>query len=610
MNARKAAYRRREQGRAALLICTCLAVGCSHPRSRVASDDAGPPIRGGTLEIVGNSDVDHLSTTDAYMTTSWWLLGTFARRLLAYPPSSDNSIKIQPVPDIAREVPTAENGGVSPDGLTYTFHLRRGVRWDTSPPREVNAHDVVRAFKLMFNPVGPVGAPAYYTSTIAGMERYADEFARVPGTVEAIREFVNSHEIDGVHAADDTTLVFRLRSPAPDFLYLVASPFTAPVPVEYLDYLTDSPEFRQHTISNGPYRITRYVQNREYLLERNPVWDPRTDAIRPAYMDRIRIRLGLDPQLQQLQIEAGTADMSFGEVIPTAELAALLATDDPTAWVAPSGEFYAGFWYLVINQMGPNNGGALTLRSVRQALALAVDKAAVVQLLGGPQLNRPLRQATPSCAAGYREGADQYVTPRDRGDAVMARRLLADAGFPAGISLRLAYGIFPGTPQTAQALQASLKRAGFEVSLHPFTEAEMIGRLLANSEAARRGEWDLALLGWFPDWYGANNGRSVVSPLFDGRHYAQNYGGYRNRKVDAAIDRALAALSAANAEEAWADAAWQVMEDVGIVPLVEVKQAYARSRRVRNCSWSVQGMSADLNAVWLSDAAPRSAARP
>jgi ABC-type transport system substrate-binding protein len=591
-----------------LLLCACLGAGCSDHRARSLSDDSSPPVRGGTLEIVGNSDVDHLATTSAYMLQSSWLIETFARQLVVFPQPPDDQAHARAAPDLAREVPTWENGGISGNGLTYTFHLRRGVRWNTSPPREVTAHDVVRAFKLMLNPVCPVGAPGYYTSTIAGMERYGELFAQVPGTVPAIRAFVNTHEIEGVHAPDDSTVLFRLRTQAPDFLNLVAMSFASPVPAEYLDYLPDSPEFRQHTLSCGPYRIARYVQGREYLLERNLAWDAGTDPLRPAYVDRIRVRLGMDAQLQQLQIEAGTADLSL-ELIPTAELASLLAIDDATVWLSPPGDAYGGFTYLVVNYVGPNNAGALKRLGVRRAIAVAVDKAAITQLTGGPRLARPLRQAVVSSAAGYRRGADHYLTPGDRGDPALARTLLAEAGCPAGISLRLAYPRDSWFPLAAQALQASLKRAGFDVHLVPSTGADFWGRLLSNPENARSGEWDLALTGWSPDWFGGNNGRSVSSPLFDGRHVGQNspnYGGYQNPEVDAAIDRALAAPSAELAEAAWSDAARRVMDDVAIVPLAEYKLAYGRSRRVRNCTWPFVSLNCELTKVWLANAAPKS----
>ena len=84
--------------------------------------------------------------------------------------SSPNFRKeIQLTPDVATAVPTRRNGGISADGRTYTFHLKKGVRWDTNPPRQVTAADFVREFKLLCNPASPTGAPGYFTSTIVGM---------------------------------------------------------------------------------------------------------------------------------------------------------------------------------------------------------------------------------------------------------------------------------------------------------------------------------------------------------------------------------------------------------------------------------------------------------
>ncbi|MEI6667759.1 MAG: ABC transporter substrate-binding protein [Acidobacteriota bacterium] len=572
------------------------------------ADGFAIPIRGGTLEIVGSNDVDHLASTSAYTGRTEGLLRTFTRQLVAYPTSNDFNIRTRPAPDLALELPTLANGGISADGRTYTFHLRRGVRWDSRPPREVTAHDVVRAFKLFCNPVNPVGSPGYYIPTIEGMARYCEQFARVPATVEAIRTFVTTHDIDGVYASNDDTIVFRLKAPASDFLNLVAMLFASAVPAEYLDELPDSPASRQQTISNGPYRMARYVQNREMILERNPVWNPGTDPIRLAYVDRIHVSLGSDGELQLLQIEAGTADLSFGDSVATAELASLLTLDDPTVLLSPDGAICAQAQLLIVNRAGPNNGGPLSRLQVRRAIALAVDKAAIVQLSGGSRVARPLRQAAGLGWDGYLDGADRDVTTDDRGDPVAARRLLAEAGYPHGLSLRLVYGNDQPNPLFAQALRASLARAGIALQLAQQTKADLYGRLLASPENARRGEWDLALTTWIPDWLGRNNGRSFILTGFDSRNFGQNgldWGGYLNPDVDRQIDRATTAPSAADAERAWIDVARRLIDDLALIPLAEGKAAYPKSRRVRNCSWDVFSFNCDLAAVWLADAGSR-----
>jgi ABC-type transport system substrate-binding protein len=589
-----------------LWLCICLGAGCKGARIREHEYRPGQPVRGGTLEVVGRSDVDHLASTSSYVSLTWGLLRAFTRTLVAYPASGDFGTAVRLAADMAMQIPSRENGGLSADGLTYIFHLRRGVRWDTVPPREVTAHDFVRAFKLFCNPVSPVGAPGYYTSTITGMERYCTRFARVPGNVESIREFVETKELDGVRAVDDSTVVFRLLHPTPDFLNLVAMPFASPVPAEYVNYLPDSPEFRIHTLSCGPYRITRYIQNQLMILERNPFWNPATDPIRHAYVDRIHVHFGMDAQLQQLQITAGTADLSYDEQIPTAELASLMTAKDPTLWLSPPGSSFMGFTFLLLNHVGPPGNSLTRHLQIRRAIAIAVDKAALVKLAGGPAVSRALRQAVPSAVSGYRREADQYATPGDRGNSEFARTLLAAEGYPQGISLRLFYPSTATFPLQAQALQASLSRAGITVELEPKTTGDFWGRILPNPENALRGEWDLALSGWIPDWFGGNNGRSVIEPLFDGRYFGkntQNYGGYSNPEVDALIDRATTAGSPGLAEQAWSEAARRLMEDVALVPLVENKMRFAQSRRLRNCAWSVLGPNCDISSVWLSDAA-------
>ena len=136
-----------------VLLAGVLTATCQSRRPAFEeADDSSPPLRGGTLKIVGSSDVDHLSTTSAYGVVSFGLLWTFTRQLVTYPLSKDFEQSTHVAADLAEAVPTIENGGISADSRTYTFHLRRGVRWNTTPPREVTAQDVVRGVKMICNP--------------------------------------------------------------------------------------------------------------------------------------------------------------------------------------------------------------------------------------------------------------------------------------------------------------------------------------------------------------------------------------------------------------------------------------------------------------------------
>ena len=171
----------------------------------------------------------------------------------------------------------------------------------------------------MCNPVQGSAARPYYLDTIAGLGEFCEGFAEVAPEIEPIREYIESNDIAGVTAVDDQTVQFTLTQPASDFVYLLALfRFVAPQPVEYLDYLADSPDLRQNIIENGPYQVVEYVPDQSYVLERNPNWDPETDDLREAYVDRIEITLGQENESVFQQIIAGTVDMQWGETtVPT-----------------------------------------------------------------------------------------------------------------------------------------------------------------------------------------------------------------------------------------------------------------------------------------------------
>jgi len=267
--------------RVAALAAAAIAVGglaaCS---SSSGGSSAAPPAAtatssakittGGTVNVIANSGPDHWDTVPAYYTADYEFERVYARQLLTYPtvPYTGTSgagwtTSTTPVADAATEVPTTANGGITGGGKVYTFHIKPGVDWDTTPARQVTAQDFVREFKAFFNPVSPVGNAAYYTATIAGMQAYDNaETAYFAGknapkpTAANIAGFQNSHTISGVTAVNSSTIQFTLVQPASDFLYMLAMPFTSARPVEYDSYVPNSLQLDQNLISDGPYQPT------------------------------------------------------------------------------------------------------------------------------------------------------------------------------------------------------------------------------------------------------------------------------------------------------------------------------------------------------------------
>lgn len=561
----------------------------------------GPPRDGGTLRVVGSSDVSHLDTAAANSVGAYGLNRTYARTLLGTKASNDFSETLPVRADMAVQVPSRENGGISEDGRTYTLRLREGVLWNTRPPRPVTAEDFVRGFKRLCNPAAPAPGRGYYTSTIRGMDEFCRGFARVRADdARAIAAYQNSHDIAGIRAKDPYTLVFTLREPASDFLNLLALPYTAAAPKEYDAYVPDGPEFRQHTISNGPYQITSYRPGMSYVLTRNPVWRRETDPLRERHVEKIQITLGQDsPATVQQQLEQGTADLAWDQPVPTAAIPRLRARRDERFAVhrAPSSSPY-----LVFNTRSPNNRGALGRREVRQALQYAVDRAALVKIVGGPEVAEPLHTVIPPGSFGY-AAANQYPTRGEAGDPARCRRLLAAAGYPDGLALKFPYRTNSVHKLIAESIRQNLAACGVRAELIPDTGGDFYGKTISTPERTEAGQWDIAAPGWTPDWYG-NNGRTVVQPLFDGRVYgpnSTNYGGYDNPRVNALIDAALTAPDAARAAGFWQRAEDLIMRDAAIVPLLNRAHTAYRSARVRGAVFLPTAAGYDYTRLWLAD---------
>ena len=578
-----------------VLTLTLAACGASTNES---STTGAQPVLGGTLRLVGSSDVDHLDTASGYYTTTYTLERAFARQLFSYPASTDVTKANTPVPDIATELPTKDNGGISADGKTYTIHLRSGVKWNTSPARDVTAQDVVLGLKRLCNPVSPVGAPGYYENTIAGMKAYCDDFAKVKGDPADMAAYIDGHDISGVKATDASTVVFTLTQPASDFLNILAMPFASPAPKEYLSYVPDSATFREHTISDGPYQIVKYAANKEIDLDKNPAWDGSSDPLRHQYVDHIKITMGQDAEPVQQQIQAGTADMEWDTVVPTPDIPQLKAAKDDRLGIFPGLDTNP---YLVFNLQSPNNGGALKTAKVRQAIEYAIDKVAIGQVYGGPSLNTPLDQVIPPGNVGYQQ-FDFYPTSDHRGDPTTCKQMLAAAGHPDGLTLNDVYRNAGNHPAVAQSVQADLKKCGITVKLVPSTQGDYYSRYLESPSAAGRGVWDISEPGWVPDWFG-NNGRAVIEPLFDGRTYgpnSYNYGDYNPPAVNALIDKALVASDETTAGQLWHQADVLIMRDAAIVPFQTQQTAIFHSSRVHNAIYLPFSQNYDVTQVWLN----------
>jgi peptide/nickel transport system substrate-binding protein len=546
--------------------------------------------KGGTLKLLGGGDIDHMDPASSYYQTGYTLLRTITRQLLSYPVSTDKTAAVTPVPDLATDLKDPTDGG-----KTYTFTIRDGAKWDTSPPRQITGADVERGFKRLCNPVQPSGGIGYYVGVIVGMKEFCDPFAKVAPTAKAIGDYVEKGKVSGI-TSNGNTVTIKLVQPAGDFVNILAMPFASPMPIEMNAYVPDDAQFRTHFISSGPYKITKYVAEKNIELVRNPAWSGSADPLRKAWVDAISIVQGSDEGPIQQQLQAGTVDMSWDTSVPVANIPSLLAAKDPQAEKVGGGRVD----YMVINTVSPNNNKALGNVKVRQALQYAVNKKAVIQVLGGPDLFTCTDQILSPPITGYKK-IDPYPTTADCvGDPAKAKQLLKDAGFPNGITLKYVFRVKGKNPAIAATMQAELKKSGITLKLQQVPNADFYTKHLSHVDAIKSGDWDIAVPGWSPDWAG-NAARSFFVPLLDGRLFAEsttNYGDYNNPEVNKLIDQALAAPSAAKAGDIWAQVDKRTMDDAPWVPISYGTAVRYHAKTIGGCTIFLFTDNCDPTNVW------------
>jgi len=611
-------------GLAAVAATSVLAACSSSPSTPSASpSSSGKPVYGGTLHIVAASGPAHLDTVPSYYTTDYQLTHAYTRQLLNYPtlPYTSTSdanwvADTTPTPDMATDVPTVANGGVTNGGKTYTFHIKPGVDWNTTPARQVTSQDFLREFKAFFNPVSPVGNPVYYTSTIAGLQAYDNEetayFANAkahPPTAANIANFQNTHSISGIATPNSSTIQFTLVSPASDFLYMLAMPFASARPVEYDSYVPGSLQLYQHTISDGPYQISSYIPGKSITLVRDPAWKQSTDSLRHDYVNEIVDTLGVtSAQTQLSDMQAGTQDVVSDTPINPSSIPSLEASGDSNFHIWP---WSSTFPYIVFNLRSPDSGGAMGKLLVRQAVEYGLDKSAAIKAIGGPAVAQVLNTVIPQGNVGY-VNYNLYPDDNGQGNVAMCKTDLTKAGYPHGLSVTYMYPNDSSNTRIFTAIQASLANCGITLNGKPEPGSSFFTDLGNSPENNKAGQWDMGQPGWIPDWFG-NNGRTVVQALFQGPNCVVNtvnYGCYDNAAVNSLITQAEGASTTTAAGNYWHQADEAIMSDAVIVPVMNQGFPDYSSARVRGIASNGQTYPTaiftpnigepDITSIWLA----------
>jgi peptide/nickel transport system substrate-binding protein len=399
----------------ALVAAACQASGGGARTG--GSSPTAKPRRGGVyrtaIEDFGFTGA--FDPTGEYTGTAWGLYSQLLLRTLVTYKHVAGTAGDDLVPDLA-----TDTGTLSDDGMTYTFHLKPGIRFGPPLSRAVTSKDVEYAFRRIETASLVAQYGFYYDGVVRGMD---GPKPKMPA------------DISGIETPDDGTIVFHLERPTGDFLYRLAMPAAAPIPVEVARCFTRAGDYGRDVVSTGPYMIqgmnsvdasscsaiepaTGFDPTRKLVFVRNPNYDPRTDSpvVRENFVDGVSITIDSNTDDIFNKIQSGELDGSLTSQ-PPAQVERDYLTD-PELKPFLHSDSADRTWYITMNYLTPPFDDL----HVRKAVNFAIDKATLQKAWGGPIHGQIATHIMPPTVLDFGgESFDPYPSNGHRGDLNAAK---------------------------------------------------------------------------------------------------------------------------------------------------------------------------------------------
>src|SRR5438874_10181822 len=357
-------------------------------------------------------------------------------------------------PSAQVEAGLAERWDVTPDGLTYTFHLRRNVTFHDGTP--FVARDVVSSWERALDPKTKSSASEFLYPIKGASDFHAQK----------------AKSIAGVAVRDDSTVVVTLEQPLAALVKLLAMPVASIVPEH------SAANLGEHPIGTGPWRFVEWRHDDYLLFARNDHY-----FLGAPKAESLQARIIAEPSTSVAEFESGTVDVLQ---IPAGQTREWEEDESrrPLLSSTPALELV----YVGIN----TTRGPLSDVRVRQAINYAVDINTMIDRLVSGRGSRAAGVIPPTLA-GYDSTRRAYPY-----DPAKAKQLLTTAGHPNGIDVELWTSTTPIYVRIAETLQAYLNAAGIRTKIVQRESA-------ASRAAARKGETDMILKDWYADYPDAEN---------------------------------------------------------------------------------------------------------
>jgi ABC-type transport system substrate-binding protein len=513
-----------------LMMTTALALALALPAAAaeyVPDPNAKP---GGNITITYKDDVATLDPAIGYDWQNWSMIKSLFDGLMDYVPGTT---ELRPG--------LAESYEISPDGLTFTFRLRPGVRFHNG--REMTAEDVKYSLDRVTTPATQSPGAGFFGS-IKGFDKMADGSAT---------------SLEGVTVVDPLTVRIELSRPDATFLHVMALNFASVVPKEAVD--AAGPDFGRKPVGTGAFRLAEWTTGQRLVFEKNP------DYWRPGvpYLDSVTFEVGQEPIVALLRLQKGEVDVP-GDGIPPAKFQEVMADPAQRAQVVEGGQLHTG--YVTINVTIP----PFDKVEVRRAVNMAINKDRIVQIINGRAV--PATQPLPPSMPGYTAGYAGYAF-----DPEGARKLLAEAGLADGFDTELFVMNTDPNPRIAQAIQQDLAAVGIRAAIQSLAQANVI-------EAGGQGTAPLIWSGgmaWIADFPDPSNFYGPILGCAGAAPGGWNWSKYCNEDLDKLATEADSLTDPARAAERlklWSDVYMGVMADAPWAPVFNEQRYTMRSPRM------------------------------
>ncbi|MDH4985570.1 ABC transporter substrate-binding protein [Aminobacter anthyllidis] len=487
--------------------------------------------QGGAITITYKDDVATLDPAIGYDWQNWSMIKSLFDGLMDYEPGTT---KLRPE--------LAESYEISADGKTFTFKLRKGVKFHNG--REMTAEDVKYSLDRVTNPKTQSPGAGFFAS-INGYEDVAGG---------------KSESLSGVTVVDPSTVKIELSRPDATFLHVMAINFSHVVPKEEVEKY--GADFGKHPVGTGAYKMAEWTLGQRLVFERNPdYWHKGL-----PYIDKITFEIGQEPIVALLRLQNGEVDVP-GDGIPPAKFQEVMADPEQKARVVEGGQLQTG--YVTMNtQMAPFDNV-----KVRQAVNMAINKDRIVKLINNRAV--PANQPLPPSMPGYDKAFTGYAFDVDK-----AKALLGEAGHPDGFETELFVMNTDPNPRIAQAIQQDLAAIGIKASIQSLAQANVIAAGGEKDGAPMIWSGGMAWIADFPD---PSNFYGPILGCGGAVQGGWNWAWYCNKELDEKAAAADSIVDPAKAEERarlWGEIYARIMADAPWAPVFNEQRFTMKSPRM------------------------------